>query len=192
MAYIYRHIRLDKNEPFYIGIGSDEKYKRAFCKQGRNAHWKNIISKFEYEVDIMVTGLTWEEACLKEKEFILLYGREDLGLGTLTNKTFGGDGVSGIKFTDEVKHRMSNAQKNKKPISEETRERMRKASQSRDVAAHIRGVKWSEKEEYLDILKKRNMALKGRKKPTTQCPHCGLVGGVPQMAQWHFDNCKNK
>jgi hypothetical protein len=22
MAYVYRHIRLDKNEPFYIGIGS--------------------------------------------------------------------------------------------------------------------------------------------------------------------------
>ena len=21
MAYLYRHIRLDKNEPFYIGIG---------------------------------------------------------------------------------------------------------------------------------------------------------------------------
>lgn len=24
MAYVYRHIRLDKNEPFYIGIGKDE------------------------------------------------------------------------------------------------------------------------------------------------------------------------
>ena len=29
MAYVYRHIRLDKNEPFYIGIGSDKEYKRA-------------------------------------------------------------------------------------------------------------------------------------------------------------------
>lgn len=25
MAIVYRHIRLDKNEPFYIGIGKDEK-----------------------------------------------------------------------------------------------------------------------------------------------------------------------
>lgn len=25
MATVYRHIRLDKNEPFYIGIGKDEK-----------------------------------------------------------------------------------------------------------------------------------------------------------------------
>ena len=29
MAYLYRHIREDKNEPFYIGIGSDSTYKRA-------------------------------------------------------------------------------------------------------------------------------------------------------------------
>ena len=29
MAYLYRHIRLDKNEPFYIGIGSDTNFKRA-------------------------------------------------------------------------------------------------------------------------------------------------------------------
>jgi hypothetical protein len=24
MIYLYRHIRLDKNEPFYIGIGEDK------------------------------------------------------------------------------------------------------------------------------------------------------------------------
>ena len=29
MAYVYRHIRLDKNEPFYIGIGSDANYSRS-------------------------------------------------------------------------------------------------------------------------------------------------------------------
>jgi hypothetical protein len=29
MVYLYRHIRLDKNEPFYIGIGSDKQYKRS-------------------------------------------------------------------------------------------------------------------------------------------------------------------
>ena len=28
MAVVYRHIRLDKNEPFYIGIG--EKENRAY------------------------------------------------------------------------------------------------------------------------------------------------------------------
>jgi hypothetical protein len=36
MAYVYRHIRLDKNEPFYIGVGSDSNYSRAFTK--RSSH----------------------------------------------------------------------------------------------------------------------------------------------------------
>lgn len=192
MAYVYRHIRLDKNEPFYIGIGADNDYKRAYSFKQRNRYWNHIVNKHEYEVEILMDNLTWENACKKETEFIALYGREDLNLGTLTNLTNGGDGMFGFKFSDESKRKMSISQKNKKPITEETREKLRKASQSRDTGAYVRGVKWSEKIEYTEILKKRNLSLKGRKKPTTQCPNCGLVGGVPQMAQWHFNNCKNK
>ena len=47
MAYVYRHIRLDKNEPFYIGIGSDNNYKRANQTNGgrRNNIWEKIFSK---------------------------------------------------------------------------------------------------------------------------------------------------
>lgn len=33
-------------------------------------------------------------------------------------------------------------------------------------------------------------AVRGRPKPQITCPHCGKVGGAPQMHQWHFDNCK--
>lgn len=192
MAYVYRHIRLDKNVPFYIGIGSDKDYKRAHAFKKRNRYWSHIINKHDYKVEILMDDLTWEDACKKETEFILLYGREDLNLGTLTNLTNGGDGIFGFKFSDESKQKMSKSQKNKKPITEETRERMRKASQGRDTAAHIRGVKWSEKIEYSEILKNRNLSLTGRKKPTAQCPNCGLIGGVPQMVQWHFNNCKHK
>ena len=50
MAVVYRHIRLDKNEPFYIGIGRDE--ARAFSKKGRNRHWRFITTKSNYEIDI--------------------------------------------------------------------------------------------------------------------------------------------
>ena len=34
MAYLYRHIRLDKNKPFYVGIGDNDNnnYKRAHSK----------------------------------------------------------------------------------------------------------------------------------------------------------------
>jgi hypothetical protein len=188
MAYVYRHIRLDKNEPFYIGIGSDNnEYKRAYSKQKRNRYWGHIVNKYEYEVEIVLDNLTWDEACIKEKEFITLYGREDLGLGSLTNLTFGGDGVFGLKFSDESRAKMSNSQKNKKKMSEETREKIKKSCENRDMAAHLRGKKVPK-----DILEKRRLSLIGVKKITKKCPHCGKIGGAPQMAQWHFNNCKNK
>ena len=47
MAYLYRHIRLDKNEPFYIGIGSDEQYGRANSKHNRNKLWNGVIKKIK-------------------------------------------------------------------------------------------------------------------------------------------------
>jgi hypothetical protein len=95
LAYVYRHIRLDKNEPFYIGIGSDDsgEYSRAYIKKERNKYWHHVIKKSNYDVEILLEDLTWEQACEKEKEFIALYGRKDLGLGQLVNMTDGGDGL---------------------------------------------------------------------------------------------------
>jgi hypothetical protein len=92
MAYVYRHIRLDKNEPFYIGIGSDNSYNRAYqkSKTKRSEFWHNIASK-GYDVEILMDNLTWEQACEKEKEFISIYGRKDLGQGSLVNLTNGGE-----------------------------------------------------------------------------------------------------
>ncbi len=97
MAYLYRHIRLDKNEPFYIGIGKDDggKFKRAHSKVGRSIWWKRVIAKTKYEVEIMIMDITYPEAEEKEKEFIKLYGRGSDG-GILVNITTGGIGHTGM------------------------------------------------------------------------------------------------
>lgn len=113
MAYLYRHIRADKDEPFYVGIGSDDVFKRAYEKNNRNRHWRNIVKNTPYNVEIIVEGLTWKEACEKEKEFVSLYGRTDLGSGSLCNLTEGGEGTVGMKHTDETKKKIS--QDNKRP-----------------------------------------------------------------------------
>lgn len=102
MAVLYRHIRLDKNIPFYVGIGDSE--KRAYNKINRTKIWKNIAKK-GYEVEILFEDLTWEQAIEKEKEFIALYGRRDLGLGPLINLTDGGEGTIGYRHSDEVKEK---------------------------------------------------------------------------------------
>ena len=100
MAVLYRHIRIDKNEPFYIGIGKEE--SRAYSQKSRNKYWKNIAKK-GYEVEILFEDLTWEQACEKEKEFIALYGRKDLKTGILVNLTDGGEGTLRYRHKEETK-----------------------------------------------------------------------------------------
>lgn len=99
--YLYRHIRLDKNEPFYIGIGKKKKsfysynteYSRAFDKRNRNSIWKNIINKTLYKVDILFESSNLKEIEQKEIEFIKLYGRINTLSGCLSNMTDGGGGL---------------------------------------------------------------------------------------------------
>lgn len=128
MAYVYRHIRLDKNEPFYIGIGKLPNHKRAYEKIKRNEFWQNIVAKTDYEVEILFDNLSWEEAEKKEIEFIALYGKRDNGTGTLVNIADGGGGSKGFKHSENAKKKISIASKNmiRKPISEETKEKIRK------------------------------------------------------------------
>lgn len=95
MAYVYTYTRLDKNEIFYVGIGSDSKYKRAKNLSLRTDYFKKITNKSEYKLDIVFDNLSWEDACLKEIELIALYGRKDLGTGNLVNFTDGGEGRKG-------------------------------------------------------------------------------------------------
>lgn len=103
--YLYRHIRLDINQPFYIGIGKHRKpyskYYRAFDVVKRSQYWKNIYNKTDYEVEILLDNLTKDEVILKEKEFIKLYGRVDNGTGILVNLTDGGESTVGYKSTAE-------------------------------------------------------------------------------------------
>lgn len=97
--FLYRHIRLDKDEPFYIGVGTKkkgktfiERYIRAYTRYDRSRIWNSIIKKTEYEIEIMFESDDRKFVLDKEKEFIKLYGRIDILTGTLSNMTDGGEG----------------------------------------------------------------------------------------------------
>jgi len=106
--YLYRYIRLDKNEPFYIGIGKTKNYKRAYEKYkcDRSLFWFKITEKTNYRIDILLDNLTKQEAVKKEIEFIKLYGRKNLKTGSLVNLTDGGDGVNNIKWSEDSKNKL--------------------------------------------------------------------------------------
>jgi hypothetical protein len=133
--YLYRHIRLDKNEPFYVGIGSKKnvnfltmsnEYERAFVKKRRNAWWQKIIEKTDYTINIICESDNYDFIQEKEKEFIKIYKN------TLCNMTQGGEGTLGLepwnkglniwvdrqhpnigrKLTEETKRKKSESMKN--------------------------------------------------------------------------------
>ena len=106
--YVYRHLRLDKNEPFYIGIGCKKDFQRAYetSDEKRNAIWIKIFKKNQIEVEILFENLTKEEASIKEQGFIKIYGRIDLKTGTLCNMTDGGDGIWNCIRSEETKKKL--------------------------------------------------------------------------------------
>lgn len=160
--YLYRHIRLDRNEPFYVGIGSKDKskridgYDRAYNKSNRTKYWKNITNKSQYEVEILVESDSYDFIKQKETEFISLYGRRNLGKGTLCNLTDGGEGVKGRIYicSEETREKMSIANKGKH-LSQEAKDKLSKMFKGR--VSPMKGKKQTQK--FLIAISKAN---KGR------------------------------
>lgn len=116
MPYVYRHVRLDKNEVFYIGIGmiDNDDYKRSRSKSGRNKMWWGIFKKSKIEIEIVITDIPAHMIFDKEKEFIALYKRKSHG-GTLVNLTDGGEGTNGVFVSIETRSRQRMARIGKSP-----------------------------------------------------------------------------
>ena len=123
-AYVYTHTRLDTNEIFYVGIGTQDNYIRASRTANRSVFWKNITKKTGWKIDIVFDNLTWEEACEKEKQLISFYGRKDIGTGILVNHTNGGDGSNGRIFSKGTRKKMSKTRKGVK-VTEEQKNKTR-------------------------------------------------------------------
>lgn len=115
--YLYRHIREDKNEPFYFGIGTKTEgdlkydyYSRAKRKK-RNCIWELITKKTNYEIDIILESDSMEFIKEKEREFISMYGRIDIGTGILSNFTDGGEGIQN-KSRIAIENQLKTAKEN--------------------------------------------------------------------------------
>jgi hypothetical protein len=90
--------------------GKRDKNNLKFCKL------KSILAQnLEIKVEWYKTGLTNREACDLEIELISKFGRIDLGTGSLTNVTAGGDGWMS-KHTAIAKEKITKALLNRDPI----------------------------------------------------------------------------
>jgi len=136
MAVVYLHRRLDTQEVFYVGIGKEK--KRAYVTHTRTKHWKNIVNKTPYKVDIVFEDISLKEAQEAEILLIKLYGRKDLGTGNLVNFTDGGELNIGRTRSEEWRKKRSEYMSSK--------------------SSWNKGIPWSE-----DFKQKRSEAYKGYK-----------------------------
>lgn len=118
--YVYQHIREDKNEIFYIGIGTKSKqdfkcntYSRAYAKHIDNSIWLRIVAKTNWKFEILFESDNRQEVEQMEINLIKQYGRKCVNEGCLANMTLGGEKNNGYVFTEEQKKKISNAQKGK-------------------------------------------------------------------------------
>lgn len=151
--YLYRHIRSDKNQPFYIGVGTKPRsfnskiveYRRAFhyTTTSRGGLWNSIVSKTDYYVEILLESNDYDFILKKEKEWICLYGRISNHTGFLSNISEGGRGAVGYNQSQEHRNKISESNKkhpkhqpgNKLPP--ETIEKMKMAWAGKKVSREI-------------------------------------------------------
>ena len=146
---VYEHWRPDKGVCFYVGKGKPKRSKQF----QRNQHYDRVVAKLrraglEVEVRIIASGRTEQQAFDIEIERIKFW--RDGGV-EITNKTAGGDGSSGYRFTPEQKEKirtkatgrifsaearrkMSESRRGQKRSSE-TREKMSAAAKRAQPAA---------------------------------------------------------
>ena len=97
MPIVYLHKKKNTDEVFYVGIGKS--LKRAYSKCDRNKYWKSVYQKYGYDVEITHNNICWEEAC-KIECYLIKFFRQ---FWDITNMTDGGDGVVGLKVSEERK-----------------------------------------------------------------------------------------
>lgn len=173
MYIVYQH-KNKINGKIYIGITSQKPENRwgsQGCNYKSSPHFYSAIQKYgwdNFEHNILFTGLTKEQACLKEQELIKEYN--------LINREFGYNSTSGgdiFVMNEETKQKISQAMMGNQnnlghPCSEEKKKKIRDAQKGRKFTEeHKQKLSEAAKNRHVPCSEKKKQILKEKshKKP---------------------------
>lgn len=108
---VYIHRKISDGSIFYVGKGRSE--KRARSKSARSELWKRIEAKHGRSVEIVLSGITNDQACELESFLISEIGRD-----SLSNMTDGGEGTPGRHVSEKTRLLVSAKNKGRPPTPE--------------------------------------------------------------------------
>ena len=196
MYTVYQH-KNKINGKIYIGITSqkpEDRWGSQGCNYKSSPHFYSAIQKYgwnNFEHNILFTGLTKEQACLKEQELIKEYD--------LMNREFGYNSTSGgdiFVMNEETKQKISQAMMGNKnglehPCSEEKKKKISEAQKGREFTTeHKQKLSEAAKNRHVPCSedKKQILKEKSHKKPVyceeldkvfESVQECGRQLGIP-------------
>ena len=196
MYIVYQH-KNKINGKIYIGITSqkpEDRWGSQGCNYKSSPHFYSAIQKYgwnNFEHNILFTGLTKEQACLKEQELIKEYD--------LMNREFGYNSTSGgdiFSMNEETKQKISQAMMGNKnglghPCSEEKKKKIIEAQKGRKFTKeHKQKLSEAAKNRHVPCSedKKQTLKEKSHKKPVyceeldkvfESVQECGRQLGIP-------------
>lgn len=127
--YVYLHRRKTDNIVFYVGKGRG---RRAHYLIERNDHWTKTFKKHGCIVEIVHENISEQDAFDIEKKLIEQYKTDKL-----CNKTDGGEGISGYKFTESQKKNLSESHKSH-AVTDDVKKRISQSLKGRVNPPHVR------------------------------------------------------
>lgn len=111
--YTYLHCK-PNGDPFYVGKGHGDRCRSFGPHEGRNSHHQRTVTKYgQQNIGIFVFDCDSEQQAIEDEIKWIRQLREQ-GF-ELTNKTDGGQGVCGLRHSEETKKRLSEMNKGKQP-----------------------------------------------------------------------------
>ena len=205
--YVYMYCK-PNGTPFYVGKGKEDRWEYHIkqAKKQRTTDGNklkiNTIRKIlkqgnEPLIKFIDTDLSEEQAFELEEFLISEIGRIDLGTGTLTNLTNGGEGSTGTIVSQETrsKRSLSMSGENNPNFGKKDTPEMIEAKRQR-MLGRVMGACTEQRKENI---RKATLGIKkstteNMKKPKckVQCPYCHKEVSGGNLARWHGDNCKSK